>query len=133
MTYQAETMGLVVSVEPEYLGRREDEADRLAYVWAYHVIIENRSDHIVQLLARSWRITDGHGASEDVHGPGVVGEQPVILPGTRYRYSSGCPLLTPSGSMEGAYHMRRTSDDWRFDVAIPAFVLERPHARGAIN
>jgi ApaG protein len=133
MTYQAETLGLIVSVVPEYLGRREDEADRLAYVWAYHVTILNRSDHIVQLLARSWRITDANGATEDVHGPGVVGEQPVILPGAKYVYSSGCPLLTGSGAMEGAYHMRRTSDDWRFDIAIPAFALERPRARGSIH
>jgi ApaG protein len=123
---------LVVRVSPEYLGERRDDAGT-AFVWAYHITIENHSDHIVQLISRYWRITDGAGAVEIVQGPGVVGEQPVILPGSRHAYSSGCPLPTTFGTMEGHYTMRRTSDDVQFDIAIPQFVLERPDERGALN
>ena len=86
----------------------------------------------VQLTHRHWRITDGFGQIEEVRGPGVVGEQPVIEPGRAYRYTSGCPLTTPSGIMAGEYRM--VDDKGRgFDVEIPAFSLDSPFAQRTVN
>ena len=120
----AETTGAItVRVAPRYLPDQSDPA-RGYHVWAYQVRIENAGDSPVQLLSRSWVITDGQGRTEAISGDGVVGVQPVIGPGEAYDYVSGCPLSTPSGSMHGHYTMR--SGDTRFDATIPAFVLEMP-------
>ncbi len=86
----------------------------------------------VQLMARRWTITDGHGHVEEVRGPGVVGEQPVIEPGASYAYASGCPLSTDSGSMVGAYYMT-DADGRSFEAEIPAFSLDTPDARRVLN
>jgi ApaG protein len=92
---------------------------------------KTRRSIAVQLISRRWMITDGHGARHRVEGEGVVGVQPVIEPGGSYDYVSGCPLDTPTGSMEGSYqmvgHVRRAMDG-RFDVArgIPRFTLTKP-------
>ena len=80
---------------------------------------------MVQLLDRHWIITDGRGASEEVRGEGVVGDQPLIDPGESYDYVSGCPLHTPSGAMEGSYQMI-AADGSSFDAAIPRFALLAP-------
>ncbi|MBR7518424.1 Co2+/Mg2+ efflux protein ApaG, partial [Mycobacterium tuberculosis] len=73
------------------------------YFWVYTIEIRNLGDIPVQLKTRSWRITDGLGRVQEVRGSGVVGEQPRIAPGEAYDYSSGCPLTTPSGIMQGHY------------------------------
>jgi ApaG protein len=86
----------------------------------------------VQLRSRHWRITDGLGRMQEVRGPGVVGEQPVIEPGEHYEYTSGTPLGTPSGIMVGSYQME-TADGRRFNVAIPAFSLDSPHQPIRLN
>ena len=84
----------------------------------------------MQLKTRIWRITDAYGRTEEVRGPGVVGQTPVIPPGQSFNYTSGCPLPTPSGIMVGSYQM--TDEAGRaFDVAIPAFSLDSPYAAGA--
>ena len=129
--YEAETEGVVVRVRPSYLaGQSDPEGGR--WVWAYQIEIENRSDAPVQLLARHWTITDANGSVEEVRGPGVVGEQPVIAPGERYAYASGCPLGTSSGSMSGAYYM--TDERGRaFEAKIPAFSLDVPDSRRVFN
>lgn len=129
--YEAETRGIHVRVTPTYLdGESEPEAGR--WVWAYHIEIANRSAQEVQLLARRWIITDAAGHVEEVRGPGVVGEQPVIAPGETYAYASGCPLPTSSGAMQGAYRMVDETG-FSFDVAIPAFSLDVPGARRVLN
>jgi ApaG protein len=79
----------------------------------------------VQLLARSWTITDGRGAVHEVRGGGVVGEMPLIAPGASYDYVSGCPLPTPTGQMTGSYNMV-DEEGQGFDVAIPTFPLVGP-------
>jgi ApaG protein len=84
------------------------------------------------LIARHWIITDGLNRREDVRGPGVVGEQPTLKPREAFRYSSGCPLTTPSGTMRGEYQML-TSDGAGFGVAIPEFSLDLPGARRVVN
>ena len=83
-------------------------------------------------MSRHWIITDGVGRVEEVEGPGVVGEQPVIEPGATYQYTSGCPLTTSSGSMVGTYRM--VLDDGReFDAEIPHFSLDLPQRRRVLN
>jgi ApaG protein len=124
--YVAETDGVTVRVRPTYLPQ-ESDPDSRRWVWAYSIEIENNRPDPVQLVARHWTITDAMGRTEEVRGPGVVGEQPVIEPGDSYTYASGCPLSTPSGSMVGDYSMA-DGEGLMFVVAIPAFSLdsERP-------
>jgi ApaG protein len=92
----------------------------------YTVRITNEGDETVQLLSRHWIITDATGHSEDIRGPGVVGEQPVLAPGESFRYTSGCPLKTPTGTMRGTYQMV-TEGRGQFDVAIAPFALQEPY------
>lgn len=124
LPYEAETQGVVVRVRPAYLAGQSDP-DEGRWVWAYQVEIENRGDQVIQLMARRWIITDATGHVETVRGPGVVGEQPVIAPGSSYDYVSGCPLTTPTGQMRGSYRMIG-EDGSLFDVAIPRFPLVAP-------
>jgi ApaG protein len=129
--YVAETAGIVVRVRPSFLaGQSAPEDGR--WVWAYQIEIENHGDRPVQLIARRWLITDGLGRVEEVRGPGVVGEQPVIRPGDRYAYASGCPLTTPSGSMVGGYTMTDEAG-YTFEAEIPAFSLDVPGGHRVLN
>ncbi len=103
----------------------ESNPEHDLYLFAYKVRIANRGTHSVQLLSRHWIITDAYGATEEVKGPGVVGEQPSIRPGESYEYSSACPLPTPTGSMHGTYLMVR-EDGTQFFAQIPQFYLVEP-------
>lgn len=114
------TVMVAVSFLPE-----QSEPAKGRWFWAYHVRIENGSPNAVQLISREWSISDGRGGRHEVQGEGVVGEQPVIEPGGSFDYVSGCPLNTPTGSMEGKYHMLG-SDGGSFAVAIPHFPLVAP-------
>lgn len=117
----AVSRGIAVRVAVSFLAEQCDpSANR--WFWSYHVRIENGSERAVQLLSRSWTITDGRGAVHEVVGEGVVGEMPLIAPGASFDYVSGCPLDTPSGSMSGSYRMV-DEDGSAFDVAIPRFLL----------
>lgn len=129
--YTAETNGILIRVRPSYLAGQSDP-DKGRWVWAYQIEIVNLTGSTVQLMARRWTITDGHGHVEEVRGPGVVGEQPVIEPGGSYAYASGCPLGTDSGSMVGAYYMT-DADGRSFEAQIPAFSLDTPDARRVLN
>jgi ApaG protein len=125
--YETTTHEIAVSVAPRFVPEESNPRDR-RFFWAYTVEIVNRSQMTVQLRSRYWRITDGQGRVQEVRGKGVVGEQPVIPPGNSYRYTSGCPLKTPDGIMVGTYEM--VDENGRaFDVDIPAFSLDSPHAR----
>lgn len=128
--YQAETLGVIVRVTPTYLAQRSDPAQG-RWIWAYEVEIENRRETTIQLLTRHWIITDAQGRVEEVQGPGVVGEQPVIQPGEVHRYTSGCPLGAPSGTMVGSYGVV-DADGAVMEIAIPAFSLDSA-PRGALN
>lgn len=129
--YAATTCGVTVRVSPSYLA---DQSDPVAgrWVWAYHIRLENDGDVAVQLISRHWIITDGRGRVEEVQGPGVVGEQPVIEPGRSFDYVSGCPLATTSGIMRGIYQMI-DADGTSFDIEIPAFSLDSPQSRARLN
>ena len=124
--YEEVTRDIKIAVEPDFLEDQSDPEEN-RYLWSYRVTIENRSEMTVQLLSRYWRITDGRGRVREVRGDGVIGEQPVIAPGRAFEYTSGAPLVTPSGFMTGTYHMRASSGE-SFEVGIPMFALESPYA-----
>jgi ApaG protein len=127
MNFSKITHSIKVSVRPVYL-EEQSSPDEHYYVWAYYVRIENLSDDPVQLINRYWRITDAKGRTQEIKGPGVVGEQPVLNPGSIYEYASGTPLNTPSGFMVGDYEMENEKGE-SFQVAIPAFSLDAPFER----
>lgn len=123
--YTATTRGIRVTVKPVYLEDQSSPSDE-HYVWAYQIKIENVGRERVQLINRHWRITDANGHVEEVQGPGVVGEQPVLEPGESFEYTSGTPLGTPSGIMAGTYEME-SGEGERFEVEVPAFSLDSPY------
>ena len=129
--YERITQNIKIIVHPQYLDGQSKPEDK-HYVWAYTITIENHGRETVTLRTRYWKITDANGAVQEVRGAGVVGEQPTLRPGDSYSYTSGCPLKTSSGFMVGAYQMQRT-DGALFNVEIPAFSLDSPHDRHAIN
>ncbi len=129
--YAQVTQDIRVVVRPFYLDD-QSSPDEDYYVWAYQVRIENQGQETVKLLNRYWHITDATGRVEEVRGPGVVGEQPVLGPGEAFEYTSGCPLQAPSGIMVGSYEMTK-DDGTRFDVEIPAFSLDSPHQARQVN
>jgi len=122
--HSAQTRDVMIRVSVSFLADQSEPA-RGHWFWAYHIRIENTGLQPVQLLTRHWTITDGRGAQHEVRGEGVVGEQPVIQPGESYDYVSGCPLHTPTGAMEGSYHMV-AADGAAFDAKIPRFPLIGP-------
>ena len=129
--YTATTGSIQVMVVPEY---QPDQStpDRGQHVWTYHVEICNHSEANIQLQARYWRIVDGQGRVQEVHGSGVVGERPHIRAGNCYKYTSGCPLDSESGIMSGHYEME-LDDGTKFDVTIPAFSLDIPSSGKLLN
>ncbi|MBP0447023.1 Co2+/Mg2+ efflux protein ApaG [Roseomonas sp. SSH11] len=130
--FTAVTRGLRVTVRSYYLADQSDpELGR--HVWAYRVRITNEGRDTVQLMKRSWEITDAQGRTQRVHGDGVVGEQPVLEPGEAFEYTSGTPLATPSGFMRGLYHMVVPATGERFDAEIPPFSLDSPHGQFTVN
>lgn len=124
--YSTTTHNVTVSVEPTYLDG-ESAPDKNLFVWAYTVRIENKGNETLQLRTRHWKITDSMGRTQEVRGPGVVGEQPVLKPGESFEYTSGTPLNTPSGIMTGTYAMEM-ADGTLVDIDIPAFSLDTPGA-----
>ena len=124
-TSEATTRGVQVSVVSEFSQERS-RPEQGHWFFLYTITITNHSAVTVQLVSRHWIITDGNGNVEEVRGPGVVGEQPVLGPGQSFTYTSGCPLRTPFGTMEGTYQMT-TADDQGFDVRIAPFTLSEPY------
>jgi ApaG protein len=113
-------------VRVEVLSRPSVENSRPSqgeWVFEYTVRITNQGSETVQLISRHWIITDGLDHTEEVRGPGVVGKQPVLAPGESFKYSSWCPLKTPTGLMHGTYQMVGP-DGKQFDIAIAPFALK---------
>ncbi|WP_114227916.1 MULTISPECIES: Co2+/Mg2+ efflux protein ApaG [Sphingomonas] len=122
--HEATTRDITVRVAVSYLAE-QSAPENGRWFWSYHIRLENGGGKSVQLLSRHWRILDGRGALHEVRGEGVVGEMPLIAPGASFDYVSGCPLGTPTGSMEGSYRLV-DEDGEAFDVAIPRFPLSGP-------
>lgn len=123
--YVETSRDIEVTVRPEFLPRHS-RVDQNVYAWSYHVTITNHGSRRIQLLRRHWIITNGQGVREDIHGDGVVGEQPIILPQQSYSYSSGCPLRTPTGNMRGWYECVDLDTREKFQTRIPLFFLRAP-------
>ena len=129
--YSKTTKKISITVKPYYL-EDQSEPDDLHFVWAYKVIIDNQGNEEVQLVNRHWKITDANGILQEVRGKGVVGEQPVLKPGEKFEYTSGTPLTTSSGFMQGTYEMLNDSGH-KFDVEIPPFSLDNPFESNQLN
>ncbi len=113
-----------IQVATSYVGEQsEPEAGR--YVFAYTITISNDGTTAAKLLSRHWVITDANGKVQEVTGDGVVGEQPYLAPGERFRYSSGAVIETPVGAMQGLYRMV-ADDGMSFDAPIAPFTLAVP-------
>ncbi|MBI5451301.1 MAG: Co2+/Mg2+ efflux protein ApaG [Gammaproteobacteria bacterium] len=121
-TSEACTRGVRVHVESNYSAERSDP-ERGQWFFTYHITITNEGPQTVQLLMRHWTITDANGKTEQITGPGVIGEQPVLRPGESFEYTSGCPLRTPVGSMQGRYLMLRRDTEQTFEADIAPFTL----------
>ena len=126
------THHIEVSVKAFFLEDQSDP-DENRYVWAYRVRIRNTGQQTVQLLRRKWQITDGRGQIIEVEGAGVVGENPILEPGDGFEFTSGTPLNTPTGFMEGSYQMVAAATGEILDIAIPAFSLDSPHSAGWVH
>ena len=124
-TSEATTNGVQVEAAARFSA--EHSAPHLAqWFFLYTIRITNLSDETVQLVARHWVITDATGKVEEVRGPGVVGEQPVLEPGEAFEYTSGCPLQTPFGFMRGRYEMLAPAGGRRFEAEVAPFELRQP-------
>jgi Uncharacterized protein affecting Mg2+/Co2+ transport len=120
------TNGIRVQVEARYLAEQSSPRDN-QFLFAYRIRIVNEGAETAQLVSRRWVITDADGHVEHVEGPGVVGEQPVLEPGSSFEYTSFCPLRTSVGTMQGTYQMVRSNGDG-FDAVIGPFTLATPNA-----
>jgi ApaG protein len=129
MAATATTHGIRVDVTSEFIPERSSAARR-AFFFTYVVRIANVGEDVVQLVSRHWHIENGRGQREEVEGPGVVGETPVLAPGEAFEYRSFCPLDTEFGAMHGTYRMRTLQGGGapEFDVEIPRFLLAAPTA-----
>ena len=129
--YETRTRNILVRVIAAYSPEQSDPEEG-EHFWVYTVEIENHGKEEVQLISRHWVITDAQNRVSEVSGPGVVGEQPQLKPGEAFRYNSGCPLTTTSGTMRGSYHMV-TDKGEAFEVTIPEFSLHLPGAGRVVN
>lgn len=121
---EAITRGIRVHVRSSFVPERSDPEEN-RWFFAYDVTISNDGDVAAQLLSRHWIITDAEGRAQEVRGPGVVGEQPLLEPGESFAYTSACPLETPYGTMHGTYEIV-TAAGQRFDAEIAPFLLGEP-------
>jgi len=131
MSYEQTTGDIMIRVTPKFM---EVDSDILGskYLWSYTVEIFNGGRDAIQVMHRSWQITDGIGRCQEVRGPGIIGKQPVIEPGDHFSYTSGVPLNTPSGIMGGTYEVR-DDNGIVYDVTIPSFSLDSPHDRARVH
>ena len=129
--YEAKTRDVLVRVVANYVAD-QSEPDEGRFMWAYMVEIENHGCETIQLISRRWTIVDALNRAPEVSGAGVVGEQPELKPREAFRYTSGCPLPTSSGTMRGVYQMLTEEGDL-FEAEIPEFSLHLPGAPRRLN
>ena len=124
-TSEAVTNGVRVKVKSRY-SAEHSQPQNSRWFFLYTVLVENESPQTVQLVSRHWIIEDADMRVEEIRGPGVIGQQPLLEPGESFEYTSGCPLTTPFGSMRGTYQMI-TADGAHFDANIAPFTLSEPY------
>ena len=129
--YSKKTRKINITVNPYFLDD-QSEPEEQHFVWAYQVTIDNQGNEKVQLKNRYWKIIDSNGSEQEVKGEGVVGEQPILNPGEKFEYTSGTPLTTPSGFMEGYYEMEIKNGSV-FEAQIPQFSLDSPFISDQLN
>ncbi len=129
--YRTVSHGIEVKVTPRFLPDRSSP-DNGYFFWAYTITLTNLGHETVQLKTRHWRITDALGRLQEVRGAGVIGKEPVLRPGEDFEYTSGVPLPTSSGFMNGTYGMVTEAGE-PFDIDIPAFSLDIPQGGRTIN
>ena len=123
--YSKKTKKINITVNPYFLDDQSEPEDQ-HFVWAYQVTIDNQSDEKVQLKNRYWKIIDSNGSEQEVRGEGVVGEQPILNPGEKFEYTSGTPLKTNNGIMQGFYLMSQDNGT-QIKIDIPTFSLDSPY------
>lgn len=123
--YIEQTEDITVEVFPTFVPERSSVEDK-QFFYAYRVVITNNSEQTVKVIHRHWKIKDGNGKSYDVQGSGVVGEQPEILPGDFFEYTSFCPLHSAYGNMRGKYQLINENGD-KFWVTVPLFFFRPPN------
>jgi ApaG protein len=121
---QTDPHSIRVDVDTSYLEDQSDPKEQ-RYVFAYTITIRNEGSVPARLLTRHWIITDSNGKVQEVRGEGVVGEQPYLKPGQKFRYSSGTVLETPVGAMQGSYQMVADNGE-QFNAPVAAFRLAMP-------
>jgi ApaG protein len=117
--------GIEVSIETFF---QKDYSNPLQneFMFAYRITIENHNSYPVKLLRRFWEIFDSNSEHREVEGEGVVGVQPLIMPGKQYQYVSGCHLKSEMGKMQGFYTMQNVETKELIRVNIPAFKMIAP-------
>ena len=116
------TRGIKISVITEYKGNFV-KGSNIQYAFSYSIQIENQSKDIVQLISRFWNIKDSLNSPIIVQGEGVIGEKPILMPGEKHAYTSGCLLNSPIGAMDGYYNLLSFNSEKEFKVPIPLFKL----------
>jgi len=121
------TKGIKISVKTKFSGTFCKNRN-MQYAFAYSITIENYNKDTVQLISRHWKIYDSLNEKLKVEGEGVIGQKPILLPGEKYSYTSGCLLYSPFGAMKGHYTMINLTSSQNFKVSIPLFNLSAPFA-----
>lgn len=117
--------GIEIKVETHYQPDFSNPANS-EFMFAYKITIENNNIFTVKLLSRYWKIFDSNGTYREVEGEGVVGVQPVIMPGEKYQYISGCNFKTEFGKMSGKYLIENLNNNHLFEVDVPTFIFQTP-------
>ncbi len=125
--YSKTTNGITVTVKPYFLDDQSSPQEG-HYVWAYQVNIKNLSSNTIKLNHRNWVIIDANGKIMNIQGEGVVGEFPVLQPGESFEYTSGTPLKTTNGFMQGFYLMSQNNGE-QLKIDIPTFSLDSPYGK----
>jgi len=113
-----------IEIVTQYL-KSDSQPQDLHFVFSYTITITNLGDEPIQLLTRRWKISDANEKIQTVEGDGVIGQQPRLMSGQTFQYTSGAVLETPFGTMEGSYGFI-TDDGHHFDAPIPLFSLVDP-------
>ena len=129
--YSKTTNGVTVTVTPYFLDDQSSPQES-HFVWAYQVNIKNAGHSSIKLNHRSWLIIDANGKVMNVQGEGVVGEFPTIEPGQSFEYTSGTPLKTNNGIMQGFYLVSQDNGE-KLKIDIPAFSLDSPYNKKNVH